>query len=402
VKQTVFDNDRNPTDIRNIPHSIFSILIPYERKEVWGSERRFLKIVENLALFGIKTNVLEEHRPLSSNIYTSFPILGEFKRDLLRLVIYGIKIVRLTHSSAIYAYHADQPYSVVPCVLISWLTFRPLYIVVHDNWMQKEDTSPLHEIFETRIAKGHATRSSLVRIFMQLIKRCGFKTASTCFCPSETVTKYARHVLGIPRVLTTGCGVDEFWKPAGDVAKKYDAVFVGRIDRAKGLDCLLRAWRIVTSKLPNAKLIIVGDSAEGEVGIKKFRQLIESFSLEQNVILAGQLTDEELLGVLQSSQIFVSASLREGFGLSVAEAMAVGLPCIVSDIPAFRENFAKAAVLVPPDQPLKFAEEIVKLLNDETARSDLANKSLKLARIFNWQSVALREAHAMNLLNFAD
>jgi glycosyltransferase involved in cell wall biosynthesis len=71
--------------------------------------------------------------------------------------------------------------------------------------------------------------------------------------------------------------------------------------------------------------------------------------------------------------------------------MACGLPCIISDIPAFRENFQHVAVLVRPDDVEGFAKAILNLLKDDRGRRRFAEKSVEFVRQFTWKRVAKRE-----------
>jgi glycosyltransferase involved in cell wall biosynthesis len=92
--------------------------------------------------------------------------------------------------------------------------------------------------------------------------------------------------------------------------------------------------------------------------------------------------------LVQSSKLFVLPSKNEGFARAVAEAMACGLPCIVSDIPNMRELYGGAAVFVPVGDHTTLAEEIVNLLADAPTRLRMGQSSRAQARKFQWDNVA--------------
>lgn len=75
----------------------------------------------------------------------------------------------------------------------------------------------------------------------------------------------------------------------------------------------------------------------------------------------GPISDAELNKVLRSADVFVSASLGEGFNMAAAEAITVGVACVLSDIPAHRENFGQSADLVPPGDSAALGEALLAL-----------------------------------------
>lgn len=84
-----------------------------------------------------------------------------------------------------------------------------------------------------------------------------------------------------------------------------------------------------------------------------------------------------------------------GFGLAALEAMSLGLPCILTDIPAFRENFADAALFVELRNPIALAEAIAKLIGDEKMQIRLSKIGLAVARSFSWETVSKNELEAI-------
>jgi glycosyltransferase involved in cell wall biosynthesis len=94
--------------------------------------------------------------------------------------------------------------------------------------------------------------------------------------------------------------------------------------------------------------------------------------------------------ILRRAAILVAPSRAEGFGLPVAEAMAVGTPVICSDAPALVEVAAGAAVVVPRDDADALADAVSSLLADDSERRRLRAAGLVRAADFTWDSVADR------------
>jgi len=99
---------------------------------------------------------------------------------------------------------------------------------------------------------------------------------------------------------------------------------------------------------------------------------------------------------VRSARVFVFPSVHEGFGLVIAEAMAAGLPCVLSDVEPLREVFGEAAILVKGGQPPLFAEAVLGLLLDDKRRQKYSERSALLARRFTWEAVARNVLSAMD------
>ena len=100
----------------------------------------------------------------------------------------------------------------------------------------------------------------------------------------------------------------------------------------------------------------------------------------------------ESIELLSSSSIFLLPSRREGFGLAALEAMAHGVPCILTDLPALKEKFGEAAIFVPTNDAESLANGILNLLDDQERQQRMAADGVKLARSLSWDVVAAKEA----------
>ena len=147
--------------------------------------------------------------------------------------------------------------------------------------------------------------------------------------------------------------------PLGLKSKSY-ILNVGTVEPRKNLTSLLEGYALLPNHLQEKyPLVIVGASGWKEGPIyKKWKDL----NLQDKVIFAGFLSDEELATLYQKTACFVYPSLYEGFGLPVLEAMSFGVPVITSKISSLPEVGGKAAIYIDPNNPEEIKEQIKKVL----------------------------------------
>lgn len=105
------------------------------------------------------------------------------------------------------------------------------------------------------------------------------------------------------------------------------------------------------------------------------------------VIFHGGVSDEKYAELLADNAILVSASLDEGYGLPIAEALELGIPAVISDLPIFHEVAGDGALYAKAKDPLDFAHKIKKL-NDSELLSHLTKSGQKHVAKFNWKASA--------------
>jgi len=101
-------------------------------------------------------------------------------------------------------------------------------------------------------------------------------------------------------------------------------LFIGRIAKEKSIDVIINSMRELTNRIPNCKLLIVGDGPERE----NLEDLTKNLGIEKSVIFAGEKPWAEIGKYYQMGDVFVGASLTETQGLTFAEAMAAQIPVV--------------------------------------------------------------------------
>jgi glycosyltransferase involved in cell wall biosynthesis len=173
----------------------------------------------------------------------------------------------------------------------------------------------------------------------------------------------------------------------------YDACFLGRLHRSKGVFDLVRIWGKVCEVKNGSTLAIVGT---GPVTIMtELRNEIARHGLEDSIELLGYVTPEMLDGILSSCEVFVFPSYEEGFGISILEAMAHGLPVVTYELPHYRTIFDDVPAYVPSGDTMVFSDAVLGLLEDDDLRTEKARLSESLASRYSWAETSLREARAI-------
>jgi 1,2-diacylglycerol 3-alpha-glucosyltransferase len=134
-------------------------------------------------------------------------------------------------------------------------------------------------------------------------------------------------------------------------------LFVGRIVPSKGIHLLIEAFKLVRQKIPNAKLIIVGDTSYKNYFLK-LKSLVDD-----SIIFAGYVPDEELPQYYAACDLYVTCSLWEGFNRPLAEAKMCHKPVVAFDIGPHKEVHVNG-LLVRVGDIKKFADSIIEVISN--------------------------------------
>lgn len=166
---------------------------------------------------------------------------------------------------------------------------------------------------------------------------------------------------------------------------KYFLV-VGERRPHKNLVRIIEAFQIFKQHgFDDYKLVIIGKKYSSYSEPEK---KIEQLNLTEDVILKGYVSDEELPLYYQGAEAFLFASLYEGFGIPILEAMSCGTPVITSNISSLPEVAADAALCINPVSSSAIAEAMERLVLNPELKINLISKGLKRAKMFGWKQAA--------------
>lgn len=180
-------------------------------------------------------------------------------------------------------------------------------------------------------------------------------------------------------------------------ARPLRGLFVGRVEKAKGVEELLAAVEILISRHAEIEFNLVGAYT------KEFGDKLKSSHLDKYVRLSGLVTtDEELQTVYRNADFFCLPTHSEGFPRVLYEAMSYALPCIttlVGGIPS-RMNDGKNCLAIEVCSPLTIADQIERLIQDRKLYEKLSEASVTTFRY--WQGYFAGDSHAKQLIRLYD
>lgn len=168
--------------------------------------------------------------------------------------------------------------------------------------------------------------------------------------------------------------------------KKSYILNVGTIEPRKNLENLLEGYSMLPTPLKEKNpLVICGASGWRNSAIyKKWQEL----NLQEKVIFAGYLSDQELAALYQNAACFIYPSLYEGFGLPVLEALSFSLPVITSKVSSLPEVGGRAVSYVDPKNTDEIKRELKKILTNKKYSDKLSRLAKAQAKRFSWEKAA--------------
>jgi len=239
----------------------------------------------------------------------------------------------------------------------------------------------------TLSAYGVSQRRPLLKqISLAVNERLLLRRAAAVHCTSEAEEAEVRTVEPRARTVVIPLAVEfsQVERAVAVVAHPQLAarrviLFLSRLDRKKNIETVLDAWAAIANEYTDAVVVIAGSGDEAYAAELKARAV--ALAVGDRVLWAGYVDGDSKAALLQLAHVFVLPSFSENFGISVAEALAAGVPCILSPGVALASDVAAAGaglVVEPSAAPL--ADAMRKYLDDNEMRNEHGRQAAQLAR----------------------
>lgn len=259
--------------------------------------------------------------------------------------------------------------------------YTPLY--VHEPLV-----TIVHHLFGTSIFKEAILPAAIYVWGAELLAMPLYRR--TQFAAVSLSTKRELEEHGIPgdRIHLVYNAVDHgVFRPAAHSKRNGRTIgYLGRIKTYKSVDHLLRAFAIVRRDLPEIRLVVVGDG-DAKPALER---LADTLGIRGAVEFTGFVSAEEKVRRLQEMDLAVNPSAKEGWGLTVVEANACGVPVIASDVPGLKDSVVDGTtgLLYPYGNIDRLAALMRRMLGDPAERSRMAAESVRWAETFTWDASA--------------
>ncbi len=266
---------------------------------------------------------------------------------------------------------------------------------VHEPFMPLVPFQFLRYSQATNIATFHAAREGGSRLYAysKFIIRPWWRHINGRIAVSRPALRMiGKHFADRYRIIPNGVDCDFFAraKPIKGLADgKQNILFLGRLEKRKGLPTLLEAFALLKRDMPATRLIVVGGDGGLRAGAEGF---VESRALT-DVVFTGFVSEAEKARYFKSADVYCAPNTGgESMGIILLEAMAAGTPIVASRIEGFEEVLAdgEEGLFAPPRDIAALSEALKALLADKERRTLMSQTAAATALQYDWGTVSAR------------
>jgi len=343
------------------------VIFPRSLTGFSGGEKRFLEISKRLKNKNVHFKIIQK-RP-----FRKFPISLWGIGFILWAFFTGLR----KKFDLIYCPHG-QIWDVLPAYLISRVKNRP-YIMIY------------HEVFYEREQKVITPNKILLYIRKLIFKRIGpliLKRSNGIIGINSLGIKEIKKLFNYKKLIgLVGNGIDyEYLRQFENFNKEFDCSYLGRITEMKGI------YDIIDIFSENRDLTCV---LVGTVDKKMKSEYLKKLNELENIKIYEGLSDDEAYSMIAKSKIFIIPTKNEGWCISIAEAMALGLPIVAYNLPVFKDIFEDKINYISINDTKKFTEKIFELLENKKLSESYKKNGIEFIKKYNLKEIANKELNFM-------
>ncbi len=356
------------------------LLSPYDMFRAGGVQSHIKKLAANLRSRGHKVKIIAPMIEEKLEEEENYILLGRCAKVYLNKTEYEFSIAVGRVHNPIKEVLEEEGFDILH---------------FHEPWVPAMLPQILAESEAVNIGTFHSTSpgtfvSRSMEVLLKPIAKSIVETLDEVIAVSQSPARYLRELFdGEIKIVPNGIDLKKY-SPNNKRLNKYDdgkinVLYVGRLDKRKGVLMLIKAFRELKEKFDNARLIIAGKGEED----KKVRKYIKKHSLE-DVELLGYVEEELKKSLYVTCDIFCSPALYgESFGIVLAEAMASGKPVVACSNSGYKSVLKGkgALLLVEPNDVKMLTQKLLLLCKDENLRKEMGKWGLKEVKKYSWEKV---------------
>lgn len=225
------------------------------------------------------------------------------------------------------------------------------------------------------------------------LKKIVYRNAACCIAASSAIKKYFEEIGSKNiEIIPNGINVSRFQNLNREESRmklglkdEFVIMTVARLEKRKGIQHLIEA--VKNNQLSgNYQLLIIGDGDER----KNLENLAQTLNLKDKVKFLGPIPNEKIPGYLAAADCFILPSLKEGFGISILEAMAAGVPVIATRVGGILDIIkdGKNGILVEPQNSNEISDAVLKIHSQPEFKQKLVNSARAELTSFEWGNIA--------------
>jgi phosphatidylinositol alpha-mannosyltransferase len=295
--------------------------------------------------------------------------------------------------------------SIARCTISLWLAPKIREVLerekfdvihLHEPLMPMLCTSILRLSNTANVGTFHASYGkpgyNFARPIGKWILRRWFRKLDGKIAVSKPAVEYAHtNFPGYYNIIPNGVDLEHFSPDVAPIEKfkdgKLNILFVSRLEKRKGLNYLLQAFRQVKEEIPNCRLIVVGPGTRLR---RRYERYVAKNGLK-DVVFVGLVAYDDLPRYYKTADVFCAPAIAsESFGIILLEAMAMGKPIVASNISGYANVVSHGVdgLLVPPADKDKLAKALISLLGDESLRREMGAKGRAKALEHSWERIS--------------
>jgi glycosyltransferase involved in cell wall biosynthesis len=259
--------------------------------------------------------------------------------------------------------------------LSPWFVGRPSFAIVH-------------HLFGTTAFRQVPLPIALVTWLSEKLIPAAYRGVPMLAISPSTKADLVARGLDARQIWVVPPGVDDAYSaPAtGALSEEGLVVWIGRLEPYKRADLMLDAMVEIRRQVRESRLVVVGEGSARSALEERARRL----GMSEHVRFTGFVSEPDKIGWLRRAAVLVNTSEKEGWGMTVIEGNACGVPSVSTDVPGLRDAVrdADTGLLVPYGDARALAAGVIRVLTDAVLRERMVVRSLQWAARFRWDQVA--------------